>query len=197
MDELLILNEDALFEMANIKAKRTGLPYDLWIDSMGIDRGNEHCYHPRIKIRLEGSTFIPIDISDDPKIPDSVLKVAGKDFINNLPTIKKYIKAYKDVLLAHYYKKIDDTQAGNLLSTIGRASEALDKLNKLLDRQRISKTLFHWDNLQYLYVIDLFNSSNELLDTIYASDSKRLNQELNNLKLIHDNLEIIEVGSKN
>ena len=43
MDELLILNEDALFEMANIKAKRTGLPYDLWIDSMGIDRGNEHC----------------------------------------------------------------------------------------------------------------------------------------------------------
>lgn len=187
MDELLILNEDALFEMANIKAKRTGLPYDLWIDSMGIDRGNEHCYHPRIKIRLEGSIFIPIDISDDPKIPDSVLKVAGKDFIDNLPTIKKYIKAYRDVLLAHYYKKIDDTQAGNLLSTIGRASEALDNLNKLLDKQRISKAIFHWDDLQSLCVVDLFNSSNELLDTIYASDPKKLNQELNNLKLIYDN----------
>ena len=91
---------------------------------------------------MEGSTFIPIDISDDPKIPDNALKVAEKDFINNLPTIKNYIKAYKEVLLAHYYKKIDDTQAGNLLSTIGRASEALDKLNKLLDRQRISKALF-------------------------------------------------------
>lgn len=184
------LNEDAIFEMTNIQAKRTGLPYDLWINSVGVDRGNEHSNTTRVKIRLEGNAFIPLEISDDPKIPESVLKVAGNDFINNLPKIKKYIKSYKEILLAHYYKKIDDTQAGNLLSTLGRASDALYKLNKLIDKQRIGKATIYFDNLQLIYVIELFNSSDELLDTIYASDSKRLNIEVNNLKSVYKDIEI-------
>ena len=32
------LNEKLLYEMANVKSFDTGLPYDLWIDSMGADR---------------------------------------------------------------------------------------------------------------------------------------------------------------
>ena len=78
--ENILLNEDALFEMANIWKEDTGLPYHLWIDSKGIERGNEHCGHPRLKIQVDNN-LIPVDICDDPQIPDSVLEISSKDFI--------------------------------------------------------------------------------------------------------------------
>lgn len=193
IENINTLNEDVLFEMANIKANRTGLKYDIWLDSLGVDRKNEHS-NPRIKIQVDNN-LIPIEISNDPQIPDSVMKNLGKEFISNFPQVKKWVKAYKDILLAHYYKKIDDIQAGNLLSVIGRAASSIEKLNQLLDRSNIKYVEFYWDDTQTLYVIEAKNSLNEIIDTIYASDQFNLNKELSLLKIENKNLIIKEKQS--
>lgn len=72
-DELYCLNENLLMEMANISREDTKLPYEVWIDSSGVKRVNEHTFSPRIKIQVPGiKEWIPITISDDPEIPDNV-----------------------------------------------------------------------------------------------------------------------------
>lgn len=195
VENLSELNEQILFEMANIKSNRTGLNYDIWIDSMGFRRGNEHSYHPRIKVQIDNN-LIPIDITDDPQVPESVLKVLGDEFERHLPQVKKWIKEYKEILLAHYYGKIDDTQAGNLLSTIGKAAASIEKMHQLLDRANIKVAEFYWDSFQLLYVVNLKNSLNEIIDTIFAATPKKLNEELNILKLENKDLKIIEIKEK-
>lgn len=72
------LNEQYLLEMANVKSTDTGLPYDIWIDSLGKDRDVEHNI-PRIKVNVNGK-YIPIEISDEPDIPESVKKMGIVDF---------------------------------------------------------------------------------------------------------------------
>ncbi len=118
---------ESAFEMANVSKDDTGLPYDLWIDSIGSDRNTPHSL-PRLKVRIDGK-FIPVLLSDNPDIPDSVKKAGVKDF-PHFSEIKKYIKAYLDVLLAHYNKELTDKQALNILSTIDEAKEVVTNFNK-------------------------------------------------------------------
>ena len=191
--ENILLNEDALFEMANIWKEDTGLPYHLWIDSKGIERGNEHCGHPRLKIQVDNN-LIPVDICDDPQIPDSVLEILGDEFIKKFAKVRKYIIAYKDILLAHYYRKISDKQAAEMLKTIGKASEAVQKLTDLFNRGNIEVIEFHWDDVECLFVIELKNNIGEILDTKYADDKKDLNQVLTRLKYLYgDDIKVKEV----
>ena len=117
--------EAAAFEMANVSKEDTGLPYDFWIDSKGIERP----HGPRIKVRLQGSD-IPVTISDAPDIPDSVKKAGVKDF-PHLAEMQRYVKAYKEVLLAHYRHLISDKQALNLLSDIASCEQSKIQLVKL------------------------------------------------------------------
>ena len=55
-----------LTEMANLSSDRTGLPYDIWLDSSGNGRNTSHNL-PRLKIDIEGDK-IPVSISKEPKI---------------------------------------------------------------------------------------------------------------------------------
>ena len=119
------------YEMANVSKDDTGLPYDFWIASLG----DKHKGHgPRIKVRVDGKD-IPVTISDNPDIPASVRKKGIEDF-PHLAEIKKYIKAYKEVLLAHYKHKITDKQTLILLSTIKNSDLSKIQIVKLLNNKK-------------------------------------------------------------
>lgn len=186
------LSEDLLFEMATIQKADTGLPYELWLDPMGVKRGNEHSGNPRLKVRVD-DTLVPVEICDDPQIPDSVANILGKDFIKKFAVIKKYMQAYKEILLAHYYRKISDRQVTDMLLTLGKAAESLDRLHKLLDKERISNVEFYWKDDEAIFAIDLKNSSDEIIGTRYAFDDSELSKELNALKFMYgNNIKIIK-----
>lgn len=64
------LNEDCLFEMANISKKKTKLPVIVWVQTKIRTRHES----PRIKFlnstanKTQTSLLVPLSISDDPKI---------------------------------------------------------------------------------------------------------------------------------
>ena len=102
-----ILDEDLLFEMANVSTKDTKLPYELWIDSYVSDIEAKNI--PRIKVNVDGD-LIPVSISDNPKV-----LVSGKDNFRGKSEIIKYIKKYLDVFIKHWNKELTDKEALNLL----------------------------------------------------------------------------------
>lgn len=113
VDELNNLDEDMLFEMANMTPQETGLPYKIWFDGGAEVRKVPHST-PRVKIRYEGS-WIPITISDSPEIPKSVLKNSRIKDVPKLQDVKDFIIKYKDILLKHWQGELSDFQ---LMSTI-------------------------------------------------------------------------------
>lgn len=194
IQELMKLDENLLLEMATVSKSKIGLPYDLWLDPAGIDRGNEHVNNPRIKIKVDDS-LIPIEISDDPKIPDSVKKNLDKD-IPNLAAVKNYVKAYKKVLLAHYYKKIDDKDALNLLSTIGDAKAAELKLDEITKPKTNGEIRYKRDVDQCLYVISVFDDKNNIVTTSYAFNKYYLYSEIKALKDTYEITTVIDLDKK-
>lgn len=130
-EELNRLDEsEKLFEMANIRKDRTGLPYDIWVDSHGSNRNNKHSPN-RIKIDVDGS-LIPIEVSDNPSIPNSVIKNMERVYIPHFSKVKKYVQTYKNVFLAHCQNKIDDFDLMYILSSCGNQHEAYMELEKVL-----------------------------------------------------------------
>ena len=172
------LNEELLFEMANIESRVTGLPYDLWIDSMGKNRLNNH-NEPRVKILVDGN-FIPVTISDTPNIPESVKKT-GLGNIPKFAHVQKYIRAYKEVLLAHYNRMINDTQALELLKTINYAKDAELKLSDMLleDDLRIE---FEWFEDEELFIVHVRNDVRNV-KSVQALDIPELFRTINELQV--------------
>lgn len=172
------INEELLFEMANIESRVTGLPYDLWIDSMGRDRVNTH-NEPRVKILVDGK-LIPVTISDNPDIPDSVKKT-GIGTIPKFAHVQKYIRAYKRILLAHYERAINDTQALELLKTINYAKEAELKLDDMLieDDLRIE---FEWFEDEELFIVHVRNDS-RTVKSVQALDIPELFRTISELQV--------------
>lgn len=101
------LDEDIFFEMANAVKEDTGLPYNIWLDSVGKNRKNKHS-EPRIKVEVDND-FIPVIICDNPYIP-----IEGKTF-KKFSIIKKFIIDNKDILLQHWNKQLTDKEILNLL----------------------------------------------------------------------------------
>lgn len=164
--------------MANVKSFDTGLPYDLWIDSMGTDRKNEH-HTPRLKVNVDGK-FIPMEITDNPDIPDSVKKTGLVDF-KNKALIQKYIKSYKEILLAHYNKQISDKQALSLLGTFKTVETAKLSLADMVDSIPDVIIEYSYDDVNYLWCIEVYSNSN-LISTSYELSEKDLFIKLDELK---------------
>lgn len=173
------LNEDLLLEMANLSHQKTGLPYDIWIDSEGVNRKNTHD-GPRIKVKVNDQ-FIPFEISDNPDIPNTVKKTGVTDFLHK-NKIREYVIAYKKILLAHYYKQIDDTDALNLLKTIKYASESEKQLEMYTTLWPNLRIEFRWDNDESLYVINVV-SDKGVIETVYAMDTSYQSREVTELQL--------------
>lgn len=118
-------NEE-LFEMSNLKANRTNLKADLWVEEKGEDRQKKD-KEPRVKISTINHGRFPISISDDPTPLDSTdgFKKEDLDIINNA---KPYIKRNKDVLLQFYKGKIDIDDLLDILSERGDYKRNKDKV---------------------------------------------------------------------
>lgn len=104
--KMIILEENILFEMAQVSKKDTKLPYNLWIDSVGKGRNVPH-NTPRLKVDVDGD-LIPVSIQETPEI------LVNKTFPYSAE-IFKYVKKYLQVFLKHWNNEITDKEALNIL----------------------------------------------------------------------------------
>lgn len=135
-DDPKLLNESFLLEeeMANVSKEDTGLPYDLWVDSLGKDRQTTH-HEPRLKAAVDHQ-YIPVTISANPEIPESVKSTLGISTFKNFPKVKEYIIAYYKILTAHYLRQLTDKQLLNLLGTLKEAPQAELHLSDILEENQ-------------------------------------------------------------
>lgn len=113
VDEFNNLDEEMLFEMANISPKDSGVRYPMWVDSVGEDRDNKHSL-PRLKVQYKGQK-IPVLISDDPQILRNVQDVLGFSSFKDFNQVKSFIKQNKELLLKHWKGKVTDKELLNTL----------------------------------------------------------------------------------
>ena len=111
---------------------------------------------------------------------DSVKKKGVTDF-KNKALIQKYIKAYKEILLAHYNKQISDKQALSLLGTFKTADDAKLSLADIVDITPNVIIEYSYDSVNYLWCIEVYSNSN-LVSTSYELSEKDLFAKLNELK---------------
>lgn len=120
------LAESNLYEMANISKDRTGLPYDIWIDSAGSSRSVKH-NSPRIKVAVD-KELIPISISEHPEI------LIDKSIPHESDLIK-FIIDNQEIFLKHWKGEIDDGQIINFLTLVYKKriprEEVMSQLNDL------------------------------------------------------------------
>ena len=83
---------DVLFEMANLISKYTGLEYIVWVSV----RSNREKHGPRIKVKIQ-NVFIPVTISDEPKVAVST-NLRIPEFRN----LQEWIILNKDLLLEYW-----------------------------------------------------------------------------------------------
>lgn len=110
------------YEMACVSKEDTGLPYDLWIDSLGKDRNVGKVQIPQVMVQI-GDELISVCLSKD-------LSKNCVDSPKGLNAVREYIKAYSRVFLAHYDRLITDRQALMLLLRIEEADSEL--VNRVL-----------------------------------------------------------------
>lgn len=94
-----------LFEMANLKANRTKLKADLWVEEKGEERKKKD-KEPRVKISTINHGRFPISISSNPK-PLASLEGFKKEDLDIINNAKPYIKRNRDILLKLYNGEID------------------------------------------------------------------------------------------
>lgn len=174
------LNENRLFEMCNLQSADTGLPYDIWLDSAGDSRLNTH-HKPRIKVLVDGK-LIPIEISDNPDIPDNIKRAGVKDF-PHLSEIRKYVKAYRKVLAAHYFNEISDKKALALLGDIKDAPKAELSLNDFEEIKASYSLEYYWDTEELIYVLELKDNFNNTLESGSALNENDLFHQILDIQL--------------
>jgi hypothetical protein len=93
------------FEIVNLNKQESGLPYDVWLDSIGSRRNEQH-NNPRINVDVNGDR-IPVSISDN----DVRIKKPFRD--SNV--IKNWVVDNYDTLIKHWNGELTDRQALTLL----------------------------------------------------------------------------------
>ena len=97
----------AFFEMANLRKQESGLPYDIWLDSIGCAR-NTHHKVMRIKVGV-GDELIPVIIASQRDIrPLRPFRMENE--------IVSWVVHNYDTLFKHWNGELSDRQALNLLS---------------------------------------------------------------------------------
>jgi hypothetical protein len=102
---------DNLFEMPNLSMDKTGLSYGIWLDASGSDRTIEHNL-PRLKVIVSRNEYVPVSISDEPKILKS-----NKE-LRKFREISKWIKINKEFLLKFWNKEINYEELLNVLKKL-------------------------------------------------------------------------------
>lgn len=95
-----------VYEMANLRKNRTGLPFNIWL----IDKPN-HQHGPRIKVQqdynssVNDNELVSITIEDEPKVKPNnfAWKLTRKD----KKLCDEFIRLNKDNLIEVYYGRLD------------------------------------------------------------------------------------------
>lgn len=96
-----------LEEMSNLIKRKTGLPVNIWVDDIGVERNVEH-NEPRIKVqnntsdKRQDDTF-ELTISKNPYVISGICKLSSK----NLNKVKNYVIKYYEPLMDYWNQKID------------------------------------------------------------------------------------------
>ena len=98
------------FTVTCASAKETGLPYDILLDSLGLDK--RFSGKPRVGVLVE-DTVVPVSISEKPVV------LSGYHFQNEIQIIK-WIEKHNTELLDHWNKKLSDKKKLNSLCCIKR-----------------------------------------------------------------------------
>ena len=105
--KLIIKEMYKLEEMSNLIKRKTGLPVNIWVDDIGVERNVEH-NEPRIKVqnntadRRQDDTF-ELTISKNPYVISGICKLNSK----NLNKVKDYVVKYYEPLMDYWNQKID------------------------------------------------------------------------------------------
>lgn len=105
--KLIIKEMYKLEEMSNLIKRKTGLPVNIWVDDIGVERNVEH-NEPRIKVqnntadRRQDDTF-ELTISKNPYVISGICKLSSK----NLNKVKDYVIKYYEPLMDYWNQKID------------------------------------------------------------------------------------------
>ena len=105
--KLIIKEMYKLEEMSNLIKRKTGLPVNIWVDDIGVERNVEH-NEPRIKVqnntadRRQDDTF-ELTISKNPYVISGICKLNSK----NLNKVKDYVIKYYEPLMDYWNQKID------------------------------------------------------------------------------------------
>lgn len=105
------LKEDTqiLTEMSNLRKNQTGLPVNIWVDDIGVERKSKH-NQPRIKFQNDNADrmheeTISMSISENPEIlqKNQKINISNED-VNK---IKKFVKLNKNVLIEYWNQNIE------------------------------------------------------------------------------------------
>lgn len=111
----LLFNNVEMYEMANILARDTGLPYNMWVDSAGKRRKTKHNV-PRIKVEFSSGNqcgvllTTPLSLDKKVKFPKGV----------SLREVFKFIDDHRDAFLIHFDNRWSDMALLNYLLLVGR-----------------------------------------------------------------------------
>lgn len=187
IDELQAIDESILLEMASVDKRDSKLPYVVWIDTAGVDRGNEHTFSPRVKVRVPGvSGDIPITISENPEIPKSVLKNNPTIRIPKFSEVKEWIIAYRKILLAHYFKKITDKQALSLLLSTDKAEESELKLGEYLNDTPHGKIEWYYNAADGIYEAKVIDDDGNIVVKSVELTKYAMWEEVQTLKDVYE-----------
>ena len=121
--ELVNINEDTLCEMASLSPDETNLPCLVWADGpRNMKHGLRIKFQDSLCSRDDGSPMIPITISDNPQIPNSVkakLTLSSKD----LEKVKRWVVLNKDVLTQYAKGTLSTKQLLDRILPLGDDNE--------------------------------------------------------------------------
>lgn len=130
-----ILNEELLWEMANIHPIESGLPSELQSLAKGKDRVS---HAARVKVMTPNFGWVSIQIEPEVKLPSSMQhKDFQKEDLKNINAAIKYIKKYKEVFLAHWNGEIEDSELHDVLRGIKTLEQAKQELKNYKEKNGI------------------------------------------------------------
>ncbi len=101
-----LVEQEELFEMANIDKDAANLPADLWTEAKSKYRDKPD-HKPRVKVETKNAGRFPIEISDDPK-PLLSTKNLNKEDLRLINGVIPYIKRNTDLFLKLYNGEITE-----------------------------------------------------------------------------------------
>lgn len=115
-----IVNEDSLFEMANLSPKRTGLKVTIWSDNDGISRNLKHNY-PRVKIG-KNKDWVVVSIERNPKILSKSSNIK-KSEMDHIKDGIDYVGRNHDIFLKHFMSNNEEFDDQDLMNALRERGE--------------------------------------------------------------------------